>query len=97
MRTPEELFAVLWSVYPRKVAKQAAFKAWMKRGPDEELLTNVLRALQWQMRGWSELQYVPHLSTYLNGYREQDENPAQRTVGAAQTIAQVLQQMGMRT
>lgn len=38
-------FDAFWSAYPRRVAKQAALKAWRKLNPDGELQAVILRAL----------------------------------------------------
>ena len=97
MATDDERFAQWWKCYPRKVAKQDARRAWAKLHADDELLALMLRALQWQLRTWSELQYVPYPATWLNGRRWEDENPNERRSSAAATIAEVLAQMGMRT
>lgn len=91
------LFDKFWSVYPRRDAKMDARKAFAQMGVDEEVLVLILRALQWQIRGWSERRFVPLPATYLRGRRWEDENPHERRASAAATIAEVLQQMGMRT
>lgn len=92
----DPLFEKFWTIYPRRVAKQDARKAWKKLHVDSELFELMLRALQWQTRTWSEVQYVPYPATWLNGRRWEDENPAQRQGGSV-SIAQILAQMGMRT
>ncbi|WP_353177608.1 hypothetical protein [Delftia acidovorans] len=71
-----EGFTEFWSVYPRKVGKDAARKAFAKRKPDPELLAKMLAAVaiqaksaQWQRDGG---QYIPHPSTWLNEGRWDD-------------------------
>lgn len=70
-------FDRFWSIYPRKVGKDAARKAFAKRKFSEEKLEQVLAAIavqakceQWRKDGG---QYVPHPSTWLNEGRWQDE------------------------
>lgn len=75
MRTSDELFDLWWSQYPRRVAKQDARRAWAKLDVDEELLTLMLRALDWQVREWDDVRFIPYPATYLNGRRWEDEPP----------------------
>lgn len=70
-------FETLWAEYPRKVGKDAAAKAFAKRRPDDALLSAMVSAVrtqrqseQWQRDGG---QFIPHLSTWLNGGRWADE------------------------
>jgi len=70
------LFDKFWEVYPRKVAKEPALKAWNKLRPDEALLETMLLAIQkakntheWQK---DEGQYIPHPATWLNQRRWED-------------------------
>lgn len=72
----EDRFDRIWSAYPRKVGKQAARKAWEKVNPHPDLDT-VLRAIaqqclctQWTKDGG---QFIPHLATWLNQHRWEDE------------------------
>lgn len=71
----QELFNRFWQAYPRRVAKVAARRAWDKLGADGELLDLMLRALEWQRKGWNDIAYVPHPATWLNGRRWEDEQP----------------------
>jgi len=72
-----ERFDEFWKAYPRKIGKDAAWRAWQKRRPDAELHTLMLRAIarqktwpQWVKDGG---QFIPHPSTWLNQGRWQDE------------------------
>lgn len=74
---PKLSFEKFWEVYPRKVAKQNAYKWFLKHKPNEELLEKILTAIekykkteQWQKDGG---QFVPHPTTWLNGKRWEDE------------------------
>jgi hypothetical protein len=72
----ESSFEVFWSVYPRRVAKQAAFLVWKKLAPTPELVAIIVAAVERQRRTiWrsTESQFIPHASTWLNGRRWEDE------------------------
>ncbi len=75
-----ERFARFWESYPRKVGKDAAWRAWQKRRPDEALLGRMVAALEWQRQtpGWCKDggQFIPHPSTWLNRGSWDDEPPA---------------------
>lgn len=77
---PEE-FMRLWGVYPRKDGKGAAFRAWKAQRPPEAA---VVAALGWQRKSdqWTKDggRFIPHLATYLNGRRWQDEPTVLRIV-----------------
>jgi hypothetical protein len=63
-----------WKPYPRKIGKDAARKAWkaaLKRAPPETILAG-LAAYRWP----EDPQFIPHPSTWLNGGRWADEQPA---------------------
>ena len=71
-----EAFEVFWKLYPNKVAKQKARKAWDKIKPDAELRQRLITALgnHRVSRDWSkdDGQYIPMASTWLNGERWND-------------------------
>lgn len=98
LRTPLNInggdvdFSELWTAYPRKVGKAAALKAWKKAKlpPLRELLT----ALEKQRANWSDPQFIPHLSTWLNGRRWEDEvstRPIAPRVGTPETRLDIVQ------
>jgi hypothetical protein len=70
-------FETFWSLYPNHKGKQAALRAWRKLNPDADLVGVMSSALVWQVRQpqWTKDrgQYVPMLSTWLNGRRWEDE------------------------
>jgi hypothetical protein len=88
----EVLFDRFWAAYPRKVGKDAAWKAWQKRRPDADGLEAILAALAWQSRSSDWLkdggQFIPHPSTWLNQARWHDEPRRSSSVNSA-TIAVV--------
>lgn len=72
-------FDQFWDAYPRKVAKEAARKAFAKHKPDEALLNTMLSALETQKASdqWTRDngQFIPHASTWLNQKRWEDDLP----------------------
>jgi hypothetical protein len=75
----EDQFNLLWSLYPKKINKQKAYKAFIKLKPNPELFKTIIKAIkkaknsrQWQKDNGA---YIPHLSTYLNNHRWEDEIP----------------------
>lgn len=69
-------FDTFWSAYPRKTAKQDAYKSWLKLNPDERLLAAILAAVERQKQ-WEQWRkgIVPHPATWLNQRRWEDEMP----------------------
>lgn len=72
-----ERFDAFWSVYPKKVGKDAALRWWLKRKPDEATSAAMLAALAWQTQQPDWLKdggrYVPNPASWLNAGRWQDE------------------------
>jgi len=73
-------FDALWSLYPRKVAKTAAAKAFARLRPDEALQARIAAAVRAQSESpeWRKDRgaFVPHLATWLNGRRWEDDTSA---------------------
>ena len=74
-------FDKFWAVYPHKVGKGEARKAWAKVKPSavlhEKILTaiaNAIRSEQWQRENG---RYIPNPATWLNQGRWDDELPEQ--------------------
>lgn len=72
-----EKFEQFYSLYPRRVGKKPALKAWEKN-PDlsNGLFEILIKALQKQKETIfkdRELQFIPHPATWLNGRRWEDE------------------------
>lgn len=74
MTLTDARFQTFWDAYPRKVAKKAAEKAFLKIDPDHGLLTRMLDAIAVQRvsRQWRE-GYIPHPATWLHQERWTDE------------------------
>lgn len=64
-----------WAIYPRKVGKGAARKAW-KRLKCDLFAAEMIEKLQVQVDlqyAHTEKQFIPHPTTYLNQERWEDE------------------------
>jgi len=76
---PTGLFDLFWEIYPRKVGKGAARKAWKKIKEPGLTLEKIEGALAWQKNteqwGKDHGAYIPHPSTYLNEERWLDGPP----------------------
>lgn len=75
-RSADALFEEFWKIYPRRVGKLAARRAWDKARPTPELFERIKHTLSWQVPLWTDPQFVPHPSTWLNAGRWDDEAPA---------------------
>jgi hypothetical protein len=68
-------FNNLWAIYPRKVSKRMAQKAFERLTADEK--TQAIEAMPDHIKYWktseTALAFIPHLSTWLNQYRFEDE------------------------
>ena len=73
-------FKDFWTLYPRKIDKQDAAKAWKKLNPDEALYQSIIEGLRkwckyWDMR--KEPEFIPHPSRWINARRWESEPPEQ--------------------
>jgi len=66
-------FLKFWEVYPRKVGKQAAMRAWKKVNAPLSILLTAIRDQQ-QSEQWTKDggEYIPHPATWLTGQRWED-------------------------
>ena len=73
----ETRFEAFWQAYPKKVGKDAAKRAFDKRKVDDDLLAEILKAVQLQAASpqWAKDggKFIPNPATWLNGGRWQDE------------------------
>jgi len=71
------LFLRFWSVYPRKVSKGSAWRAWKKIKSPSEIINQIESAIKEQSASidWQKDngQFIPHPATWLNGRRWEDE------------------------
>ena len=70
-------FDQFWSAYPRKVAKQAAVKAFKKIKKPADLMPAILAAIEAQRETYDwqkeDGQFIPYPATWLNGHRWEDK------------------------
>lgn len=71
-------FSDFWGMYPRRVAKKDARRAWDKI--PQKFHTEILTAIFEWSRIWKdenrEDKQIPHAATWLNGERWEDEFPS---------------------
>lgn len=91
-REIEERFVRFWAAYPRKEAKQKAHAIFLQLKPDEQMLQEMLKAIerqktcdQWQEAGG---RFVPHPTTWLSGRRWEDEPPKAGSGSGGTVLAQ---------
>lgn len=67
-------FEQLWAIYPKHVAKMAAYKAWRKAkvGMNSAFLLVKVQAFAAQCAN-TETRFIPNFATWLNGERWNDE------------------------
>jgi len=94
----DEQFALFWSLYPRRVSRRAARKAWdkeVKSGTSPETIINGLRRQLAQFQG-RDSQFIPHASTWINQGRFDDEIEPVRNTNGRRTIADVARDFNAR-
>ncbi len=68
-------FAAFWRMYPRRVAKKDALRAWDKLTVQQQ--EEVIAAIEWQAKimltNDPTKRYILHPATYLNGQRWEDD------------------------
>lgn len=79
----EAQFEAFWKLYPRKVAKAAARKVWVRLVKTDTLAKRVTNAMvkhagfyEWLSK---EPQFIPHAATWLSQQRWEDELPTAAT------------------
>lgn len=82
-------FERFWRLYPKRVGKADAMRAWLKVKPDALLTARIFAAVEQQRRSdqWTkdDGKFIPHPSTWLNQHRWDDEpvdivRPSRRVV-----------------
>jgi hypothetical protein len=66
-------FETFWKIYPKKVSKENAKKAWIKIKPNDDLIVKITKAVKDQKLSEREQQFIPHAATWLNNKRWEDE------------------------
>ena len=70
-------FEVFWKSYPRKIGKGAAKRKWDTKKPP---IDQVLKSIDHQKKEWTDPQFIPHPTTWLNQDRWEDEIPDKPTI-----------------
>jgi hypothetical protein len=69
------MFDEFWSLYPRKIAKATARKAWQRLTAEQQLMA--AKAIDTHCQYWkskeTELEFIPHPATWINQERWEDE------------------------
>lgn len=77
LSTLEINFNKFWEMYPKKKAKETAFKSFKKINPNKELLNTMLSQLDLftKTKDWlkDKGQFIPYPATWLNQRRWEDE------------------------
>ncbi len=70
-------FSAFWALYPRRVAKKAAEKAWGRVATSPEMIEQIMAGLRAQLPAMlkKEKEFVPHPATWLNQQRFEDDTP----------------------
>lgn len=74
-------FWLFWQMYPRKIDKDRARRAWKKLSPARAMANAILEGLRnWKKCDqWQDERFIPHPTTWLNGRRWEATPPASRT------------------
>lgn len=72
-------FVEFWSDYPRKEKRKAVIGWWAKNWPSDDLIVDILEGLDrwrayWKRCG-TEIQFIPHPLSWLNGERWTEHPP----------------------
>ena len=84
--TTEDQFTQFWNVYPKKMSKTPALKAFtkiMKQKNSPELKSLISTVETWsKTKDWKkdDGQYIPHAATWLNQRRWEDELPGPQQI-----------------
>jgi hypothetical protein len=72
----ERSFTRFWDLFPKKVSKPTALRAWKKIAPDDTLLQQILAGLERHKHSEQWLrddgQFIPYPATWLNARRWED-------------------------
>ena len=71
-------FSEFWALYPKKVAKKDAEKAWKKLTATQQL--KAIEALPNHVARWEDPEFTPHGASWLNGERFEDQLEERRPV-----------------
>jgi len=80
-------FNSFWEIYPRKVNKVAALKAFLKALEKVSADYLIMSAQRLANDPTLEIAFCPHASTWLNGERWADESPSQGRINQPKGLA----------
>jgi len=82
----DPFFWLFWQIYPRKIDKDRARRAWAKLKPDRATSKAILESLRrWKLCDqWQEERFIPHPATWLNGRRWEATPPGMGRGSAAE-------------
>lgn len=86
-----------WLLYPRRIAKLDARKAWAKMTPAQQMAAIVACAAWRKVWAGKDLDYLPYPATWLRGERWEDELPPEFTQSTAAHAPAALPAQGERT
>jgi len=78
----DESFGIWWALYPKKVGKQAAVKAWKKLKPSPDLAEEIAAAAKSFAAAVRQPQFIPNPATWLNEGRWYDDLEASAACAA---------------
>lgn len=72
----DEAFSAWYALYPRKVARKSAEKAWSRIATSPEAIEQIMAGLRAQLPAMlkKDKEFIPHASTWLNGRRWEDSS-----------------------
>jgi len=90
-------FADFWLLYPKRIAKMEAEKAW-NRTSAAERVESLTALIAWRSVWIAEgrLQFVPNASTWINQKRWSDELPESWGASHASHIAAAMPERGVK-
>ena len=86
-----DLFDEFWSIWPKRVAKDAARKAWRKVKDKQstlELINENLRLRQ-AAGQWTVAKYIPNPASYINGRQWEDVVYEERASSASRSVEDI--------
>lgn len=86
-----------WLLYPKRVAKKDAFKAWGQLKPSQQMAAIVACAAWRRVWATKDIDYLPHAATWIRGERWDDELPPEFTQTHAAHVAAALPEQTERT
>ena len=90
-------FQDFWLLYPRRVARKDALKAWGRLSPAQQVAA-ITALVEWR-RVWAtkDLDYLPYPATWIRGERWEDELPPEYMRTHAAHVAAQLPEQTART